>query len=50
MADRDREEMEDMVEDMAAGMVEDTVVDTVADRDKDYSLHMDNMTYSIISY
>jgi hypothetical protein len=42
MADRDREDMEEMVEDMAAGMA--------VDMEKDYSIHMDNMTYSIISY
>jgi hypothetical protein len=41
MADRDKVGMVDMV---------DTVADTVADRDKDYNIHMDNMTYSIISY
>jgi hypothetical protein len=41
MADRDKVDMVDMVA--------DTVADTVADMDKDYSIHMDNMTYSSIT-
>jgi hypothetical protein len=40
MADRDKVDMVDTVADMVA--------DTVGDRDKDYNLHMDNMTYSSI--
>jgi hypothetical protein len=47
MADRDKVGMVDMV-DTVADMVEDMAADMVADRDKDYNLHMDNMTYSSI--
>jgi hypothetical protein len=42
MADRDKV---DMVADMDMADM-----DMAADMDKDYNIHMDNMTYSIISY